>query len=438
VTAAIERGPVAGGSLAGIGDDAAILLGGPPQSAGAETLVSLHDRLGALPQMTGADLGDLLEESGLSGRGGGQFPFARKLATVRGRLHGDAPAPAIVVNVSESEPASRKDRTLARLRPHLVLDGAALVAQALRAREVVLHLHDGEHAAIASLRVAIGERAGADDPHWRLSTAPAGYVSGESSAVLSAIEGGPALPRWSPVPAAVRGLHGRPTLLSNAETFAQIALLARLGAAQWKSLGPNPWAGPLLLTVHGAVPRPGEVVEVVGPATVGDVLEFGDVPGTPAAVLVGGYAGTWVTGAEVASLALDRASLAAAGASLGCGVLGVLPTGHCGLAETARLVRWLADESAGQCGPCAFGLPRMGSAFEALAAGRGRAVDALLRLAAEVDGRGGCRHPDGVARLARSAVTVFADDVRRHRWGRTCAAGTGPLFPLPARGRAPR
>jgi NADH:ubiquinone oxidoreductase subunit F (NADH-binding) len=400
----------------------------------------LHDRLGDLPPLTASELSDLLAESGLCGRGGGQFPFARKLATVRKQVHGGAPPPAVVVNVSESEPASRKDRTLARLRPHLVLDGAALVARSLGAREVVVHLHEGEHAAVASLQVAIAERTAArlDDPRWRLTSAPAGYVSGESSAVLSAVEGGRALPRWSTVPAAVRGLNGRPTLLSNAETFAQIAVLARLGAHQWKSLGPNPWSGPLLVTLHGAVPRPGLVIEVVGPATVGELLRFGGVSTAPAAVLVGGYAGTWVSGAAAADLAFDRASLAAAGASLGCGLVAVLPTGHCGLAETARLVRWLADESAGQCGPCAFGLPRMGTAFEALAAGRGRAVDALLRLATEVDGRGGCRHPDGVARLARSAVSVFADDVPRHRWGRTCDGATDPLLPLPTRDRASR
>jgi NADH:ubiquinone oxidoreductase subunit F (NADH-binding) len=433
MSAALDDRPFAGGALAGIGDPRGLLLGGPDEDAGAETLAGLLDRLGELPRLSADVLTELVAGAGLCGRGGGQFPLARKLESLRAGL-GDGGPPAVVVNLSESEPASRKDRTLARLRPHLVLDGAALVARALGARDAVLHLHDGEYAAVAALRMAAAERAdhGLDDPTWTVSTAPRGYVAGESSAVLSAVEGGRPLPRWSPVPATVRGLHGPPTLLSNGETFAQLAVLARLGADQWRSLGPNPWSGPLLVTVQGAVGRRGEVIEVLGTASIGDVLAYADAP-RPAAVLVGGYAGTWVDGPTAAGLALDRAALASAGATIGCGLLAVLPAGHCGLAETARLVGWLAAEGAGQCGPCAFGLPRMGTAAEALARGRGRAVDLLLRLADEVDGRGGCRHPDGVARLARSAVTTFEADVRRHRWGRTCGGDTRPVLPLPTR-----
>jgi NADH:ubiquinone oxidoreductase subunit F (NADH-binding) len=422
------------GAFSGLGEEGGVFLGGADATAGAESPQALDERLGPLPALSPAETLELVTDSGLCGRGGGNFPLARKLETVR--AHAAAGPAAVVVNISESEPASRKDRTLARFRPHLILDGAALLARTVGAGEVHLHLHDEEFAAMAALRVAIDQRRSArtGDPVWRFSTSPAGYVAGESSAVLASVEGGRPLPRWSAVPAAVGGLHSRPTLLSNAETFAHVAVLARLGADGWRALGPDPWNGPLLLTLQGGVRTPGEVIEVTGPTTIGEILAArGGLSAPPAAVLVGGYAGTWLPGALAWHLSVDRTSLGTAGATPGCGLLAVLPQQHCGLSESARIVSWLAAEGAGQCGPCAFGLPRMGTAFEALASGRGRAVDQLLRLAEEVDGRGGCRHPDGVARLTRSAISTFADDVRRHRRGRRCDGSTQPLLPMPVR-----
>ena len=441
MTAAVETGRLTASVVSGVGDAHGLLLAGPSPDEGWEDLAAHRDRWGPFPRLDDGELPDLVETSGLCGRGGGQFPLARKLRVIRDQpAHRRAQA-AVVVNLSESEPASRKDHTLATLRPHLVLDGAALAARDLGAGEVVLHLHggsgrgvDGADDAVATLRAAVAERrTQPDDPKWRLSVGPARYVAGEASAVLSFLEGGPALPRWSPAPAAVAGLSGRPTLVSNAETFAQVAAVAALGAEQWRDLGPGPWSGPLLLTLAGAVDRPGEVVEVVGPATVGHVLAVaGGLREPPAAVLVGGYAGTWVPGPLAWRLPLDRTGLTTADASIGCGLLAVLPADACGLTETARLVGWLAGEGAGQCGPCAFGLPRLGDSFRALAGGAGRMVPELHRLAAAVDGRGACRHPDGVVRLVRSALRTFGDDVRRHRWGRTCAhAARTPVLPLP-------
>lgn len=432
MTAAYETAP--GRSAIGrVGDDNGVLLAGPVD--GWADLATHRTRWTGRRPAPGR-LVDLIETGGLCGRGGGQFPFARKLRTLLDQPAHRRTAAPVVVNASESEPASRKDHTLLTRRPHLVLDGAALVAAEAGVGEVVLHLHDGADEAVRVLRAAIGERhaAGLDDPVWRLSLGPARYVAGEASAVLSFVEGGPALPRWSPEPAAVSGLWGLPTLISNAETMAQLAAMVELGPQEWRDAGPGPWSGPLLLTLAGCVTQPGDVVEVVGPATVGRVLaEAGGLHEPPAAVLVGGYAGTWLPGPVAWRLPLDRTGLASAGASIGCGLLAVLPADACGLAETARLVGWLAGEGAGQCGPCALGLPRLGTTFDALAGGAGRVVPELHRLAASVDGRGACRHPDGVARLARSALQTFAADLRRHRWGRTCEhAGRAPLLPLPA------
>ena len=112
-----------------------------------------------------------------------------------------------------------------------------------------------------------------------------------------------------------------------------------------------------------------------------------------------------------------------------------LPSDRCGLAETARIARFLADSSARQCGPCLFGLPALAGVLEALAVGQASRGDLrrLQRWTEEVAGRGGCHHPDGAVRMIVSAMRVFADDVATHRRGRTCAGVRAPdLLPIPS------
>jgi NADH:ubiquinone oxidoreductase subunit F (NADH-binding) len=133
-------------------------------------------------------------------------------------------------------------------------------------------------------------------------------------------------------------------------------------------------------------------------------------------VLLGGYFGTWLPVAESWNLRLDDRELAHHGTSLGCGVVMVLPAGLCGVAETARILRYLAGESAGQCGPCVFGLDWIASAIERAARGRADASerDRLIRWSAQVAHRGACHHPDGAVRLLQSALRVFERDLTLH------------------------
>jgi NADH:ubiquinone oxidoreductase subunit F (NADH-binding) len=126
--------------------------------------------------------------------------------------------------------------------------------------------------------------------------------------------------------------------------------------------------------------------------------------------------------------------MGAAGASLGAGVLAPLPADRCGLVETARVTRFLADSGARQCGPCVFGLPALADVVDALARGRAGRGDLrrLDRVAAEVSGRGGCHHPDGAVGLVRSALEVFAGDVAAHQRHRPCpGSGAAPMLPVP-------
>jgi NADH:ubiquinone oxidoreductase subunit F (NADH-binding) len=399
----------------------------PGTLAAAQTLDAHLRDLGPRPRGDG-DLIDDLDELGLTGRGGGHFPASRKWRSVREGVARGGLAATVVANAAESEPASAKDLALLVTRPHLVLDGLVCAAEAVGAQDLVVWTHGDNHRLHRLLVEALhARRAELAEPAIRLVSGPGGYISGESSAIVRALAGGPGLPQFSLEHSASGGANGRPTLVHNVETLARIGLLARWGvdAAPRTSL----------VTVLTAGRR--TVVEAGETWRLDDTLRTGGWPvdESPQAVLMGGYGGQWLTWAEASGLQLHQPTLRAAGVSLGSGVLIPLPQGQCGLAETARIARFLADSSARQCGPCLFGLPALAGTLEALAVGRASGGDLrrLQRWTREVAGRGGCHHPDGAVRMIVSALRVFADDLADHRRGRPCAGLRAPgLLPFPA------
>lgn len=419
-------------SFAVLGTHGARLLAGPARSEGSELLAAHERRLGQLDlDSTNSDeLRDVIAESGLLGRGGGQFPIARKieLAATSGG------SPIVVVNASEGEPASRKDRTLLEMRPHLILDGAMVAAKAVNTHEIVIYHHHTPHDSTSPIKRAIAERP-PSEYSFRIVDAPARYVAGESSAVISFLDGHGAIPRRQRIPVASSGVAGRPTVLNNAETIAHLALIARFGHDWFGEVGNHKSPGTTLVTLAGEVAVAGVVVEVLAPATIGQLLSTtGGLDLPPSAVLIGGYEGTWLDGVTAWNTPLDRGTLSGCGTSLGCGVIAVLGEASCGLATTSRLVRWLAGESAGQCGSCVFGLPAMADLLDLIADGRGisRDVRQLRKLAASLYGRGACGHPSGVVTLIESALDTFDHELRAHTRGRHCDP-TMNGFPIPMR-----
>jgi NADH:ubiquinone oxidoreductase subunit F (NADH-binding) len=169
------------------------------------------------------------------------------------------------------------------------------------------------------------------------------------------------------------------------------------------------------------------VVEVELGTPIADLVARAGAETELSAVLVGGYGGAWLEASRL-STPYSPGPLAAAGATAGVGVVVALPATSCGIAETARIARYMAGESAGQCGPCVFGLPAIADDLERLWAGRGDAhlLERIEMRAATVEGRGACRHPDGVVGLVRSALAVFAADARAHAGGRPCPGHTAP------------
>jgi len=256
---------------------------------------------------------------------------------------------------------------------------------------------------------------------------PEGYVAGEESAVVHYLNGGPELPTFVPPRPFERGYRGRPTLIQNPETLAQLALVARFGSRWYRELGTVADPGSALVTITGAVRAPG-VYELAFGTELSQLLEAAGGPSEPLqALLVGGYFGTWMEASQAGSLRLAREDLRSVGCSLGSGVLIALGESACGLHESARVIAYLADQSAGQCGPCVYGLRSIADSVGALASGVAHPSERerVLRWTAEVRGRGACHHPDGAVRFVESALSVFGPEVEWHRTARCHAPPAG-------------
>jgi NADH:ubiquinone oxidoreductase subunit F (NADH-binding) len=389
--------------------------------------LDVHGRLPALRRGGGAALIDAVERSGLRGRGGGHVLTALKLRAVAERRR----RAIVVANGAEGEPASQKDRVLLGHAPHLVIDGALVAAAAVGAGEAVLVVKASDRYVWESLSHAVAERDGSG-PKLSVATTADGYVSGHETAVIAALNGRPPVPTTVPPRPFERGVDNRPTFIANVETLAHMALIARHGPEWFRSAGTTLDPGTALVTLGGAVAHPG-VYEIGLGTSLGELVRrAGGVVDRPRAMLVGGYGAAWLDGAHVHDLILGSDDPRLGASSIGAGVVWVLGEESCGLAETARILDYLADESAGQCGPCLYGLRAIADGFDRLARGHERAGDRtrLARWGADVTGRGACRHPDGAARLLASAMHVFGEELERHRAGR-CSANRPPSMPVP-------
>jgi len=397
---------------------------------GSPMTLADHERVhGPLPRPRAADVIAAAERAGLRGRGGADFPTARKLRAVAERRR-----TTVVVNASETEPASGKDKLLLSRMPHLVLDGAVLAASAVGAREVIVKLGERAHDALASIEGAVAVRTG-DPAAFKFAIGPDRYVAGEESAVIHFLNGGDAKPTFVPPRPYERGYQGRPTLVQNPETLAQLALIARYGPDWFREVGTEADPGSALVTITGAVRSPG-VYELAFGTPMNDLVAAAGGSTEPLqALLVGGYFGTWVQAARALRLRLAREDLNSVGCSLGSGVLIALGESSCGLHESARVISYLAAESAGQCGPCVFGLRAIADAATGLAQGvaHARERERLERWSTEIRGRGACHHPNGAARFIESALDVFGAEIDWHQRERCIAPPAG----LPLGGPAP-
>lgn len=407
------------------------LLAGMPAggSLGLRAHEALHGPLTLAPRQRTRSNHPLiveLERAGLRGYGGAGFPTATKLHAVAAQ----GTRPTVLVNASEGEPLSVKDVLLMSRLPHLVIDGVLAAASVLGADRLVFALDEHERAAARALQQALAERPELRHraaPAVSVVPVPAGYLTGQETALVSALDGGRPLPTVTPPYPFERGLRGRPTLVSNAETFAQLALVARHGADWFRAIGTQGDPGTRLVTVAGAINYPG-VVEIAGGTTLRQLINASGGLAQPLqGVLLGGYAGTWLSPNAI-DMRLDAQMLLERGLRLGSGIVFLLPESACVVAEVAAIARWLERESAGQCGPCIHGLQSIADALEALCTTGDRrgAYTRIERWCDLVVKRGACGLPDGAASFVSTALRTFRpafDDHARHGACEACLAG---------------
>ena len=373
-----------------------------------------------------------VDQAGLRGRGGGAFPTGRKLAAVASARS----RPVVVVNGMEGEPGSGKDRHLLAVAPHLVLDGAELAAAELGASRLIVAVRRDAVDAVRSLSRALAERGqgwfGLDPVE--VAEGPPRYVGGEETALVHWLDGGPIRPLGVPPRPFERGVSGKPTLVLNVETAAHMALIARYGAAWFRSVGPGHAPGSALMTIAGAVGRRG-IAEVGLGASLEAVVLASEPHSEPAMLLAGGCFGGWLPWSAAAALACDPDALRLAGAGLGAGILVVAPERTCVLAETARIAAYLAREGAGQCGPCTHGVRAVAGDLRVLCSPQasGLVTDRLRRRlcrgrgtrrlrASGRPGQAGIERPGALSRSRGSARTGTSVPGERRR---SAAAGEG-------------
>ena len=382
------------------------------------TLREHEATFGPMPA-TGA-LWEELEASGLTGRGGAGFPTANKVGLLR-NLRGHNKV--VVVNAMEGEPVGHKDRTLLSTNPHLVLDGAQALAGLIGARRIYVCVSRKESPIIHNVQRAMHERElRGTGPTFELVTPPWRYVAGEESALVHWLNDNESIPQYRPNRPHILHVGRSPALVANAETNAHVALIGRHGAHWFREVGTEQSPGSTLVAVSGGVARP-VVLEVALGTPLRTLLRDAGADPDPQALLMGGYGGAWFP-SEHFDTPYCIEALRPMGGTIGAGILVVLPQDACGLSETHRIVEWMANESARQCGPCAFGLPEIAKDLGMLRRGAGDHLDVLERLKERcgvIEGRGACRHPDGVVRLVRSALQVFRADIESHANGETCA-----------------
>jgi NADH:ubiquinone oxidoreductase subunit F (NADH-binding) len=356
---------------------------------------------------------DEVGHSGLLGRGGAAFPLAVKLRTVRdtGRAGKQT---VLLANGEEGEPASVKDKWLLRNRPHLVLDGVRLAARVVNADRAYVYVSDTQ--AVHAINTAL-DTAQLDGVTVSVVTVDPGYVAGEETAAVRAVNGGPAKPTDKPPRPFEEGVHGLPTLVSNVETLANLPYVHRHGGEAYRSVGTAASTGTFLATVTGAG-RPGVLYELPHGASFAELIALHGVsPDMVQGVLMGGYFAGLVN-RSVLDATLDHETLRALGSALGCGAVSIL-TEDCPVAVAAAVMDYFDRENAGQCGSCFNGTAAMSAVTAALRDGVATEEDLarLERWSVVLRGRGACATLDAATNIAASLLKQYPELVASHLAG---------------------
>jgi NADH:ubiquinone oxidoreductase subunit F (NADH-binding) len=415
------------------------ILGDAPAMGPAELGAAIAAGAFAALRAVVGDLGPTgtlvtIAASGLRGRGGAGYPAGAKWRVVAGAAD---PVRYVVANGYEADPAQATNRLLMETRPFSVVEGAAIAAIAVGAREAIIAVRAEYAAAVRALEAAVfsAEEAGflgtdilgsGREVAVTVRTVQGAYMLGEETVLLAALEGRRGQPEQRPPYPTERGLFGHPTLVHNVVTLATVPWIVVHGADAFRAIGDPEAPGTVLVGVSGAVANPG-IVEVATGTTLREILDLagGVAAGhTFKAALVGGPTGGLLP-AELLDTPYSFDALRATGAHVGSGGFVVADERTC-LVDLARLlVRYGADEACGKTIPCRIGLRRVAEIGQRYADGTARPTDPklLADLADDCAASALCAHERLAPSPLRTAMRYFGPEIDDHILRGVCPAG---------------
>ena len=389
----------------------------------------------ALFTMTPEAICKEISDSGLRGRGGGGFPAGRKWESVRRNV---SDVKYVVCNGDEGDPGAFMDRSIMEGNPHSILEGMMIAGVATGAAEGYIYVRAEYPLAVKRLQTAIEKATEVgllgDDImgsgfcfHMHINRGAGAFVCGEGSALTASIEGKRGMPRVKPPRTVDQGLWGKPTVLNNVETFANVPGIIRQGAGWYRGIGTDASSGTKTFALTGNVVNTG-LVEVPMGTTLREVI-FDIGGGIPdgkkfKAVQIGGPSGGCLTEAHL-DVPMDFDSLKKLGAIIGSGGLVVMDEDNC-MVEVARFfMRFTQNESCGKCVPCREGNKRMLEILERIVAGEGRDgdIELLQELAETISATALCGLGKTAASPVVSTIRNFRSEYEAHIYEKRCPAG---------------
>jgi NADH:ubiquinone oxidoreductase subunit F (NADH-binding) len=376
-----------------------------------------------------------LKDSGLRGMGGAGFPTGAKWEIVR-----NAPGPPkyVVCNADESEPGTFKDRMLLHTVPELVLEGVLLGALTVGAQHAYVYIRheyarEREVLAQSLQRMQRDGLVGKGILGSELSVAleifdsPGGYICGEETALLEALEGKRAEPRNKPPFPGTHGLFGKPTLINNVETFALIPAILLRGAEWFKSQGQNNAAGLKFLALSGHVQKPGIYEVPLGLPASKLIFDHGGglPPGRTLKAFSPGGASSGFLPASMVETPLEFQALTRVGSMLGSGAVVAVADQVCMLDLALNVVKFFRHESCGKCVPCRTGSEKLVQILERISreGGSSSDLDTVDEIAEAMQLTSICGLGQAAPLPITSVVRHFRDEIERHVYQRECPAG---------------
>ncbi|HCZ06243.1 MAG: NADP-reducing hydrogenase subunit HndC [Thermotogota bacterium] len=380
----------------------------------------------ALTEMKPVDVIEEMKKSGLRGRGGAGFPTGLKWEFT---FKVDADQKYVLCNADEGEPGTFKDRLIMEGDPHSVLEGMAIAAYAVGANKGYIYIRGEYYESVRNIRKAIedayeygllGDNIMGTDFSFHVSVrlGAGAYICGEETALMESIEGKAGRPRLKPPYPPVSGLFGKPTVINNVETFANVAPIILNGADWFRSMGTESSPGTKVFTLVGNVVNRG-LVEVPMGTTVRELIYVfgGGVEGGRKLKMVqtGGTAGTFI-GTDKLDTPLDYDSFTKYGVSIGSGVILVIDERHCAVDIAKNVLGFFAHESCGKCSPCREGTRVALQTFDRLSKGLAKKEDIeyLWTLADVMQQASLCGLGQSVPVPMKSLLQNFADEMEAH------------------------